>query len=115
MIPDSQRLFPDGNFVFQHDNAPVHTAVIVKNYLQNKKLNVMVWPPQSPDLNPIENLWRLLDLRLERHHVSTCADLMIALKIAYSQVTQEVRQNLLNSMNRRCRMVLQSEGYPIDY
>ncbi len=39
--------------VFQHDNVPKHTSLLVKNYLQKSKVNVLDWPAQSPDSNPI--------------------------------------------------------------
>jgi hypothetical protein len=42
--------------IFMHDNAPVHQAGIVKNLLAELGIEVMKWPPYSPDLNPIENL-----------------------------------------------------------
>lgn len=41
--------------VFQHDNDPKHTSKVVKNYLDNKQLEVLDWASQSPDINPIEN------------------------------------------------------------
>ena len=44
---------------FMHDNAPIHTAAFVKEYLGTHGIEHMVWPPYSPDLNPIENIWGL--------------------------------------------------------
>ena len=55
MRPSARRLQGD-DFVFQHDNDPKHTSHLVKNYLQNQQIEVLPWPPQIPDLNPIENL-----------------------------------------------------------
>ena len=39
-----------------HDNTPVYTAAIIQTILAELGVEVMIWPPYSPDLNPIENL-----------------------------------------------------------
>lgn len=57
--------------IFMHDNAPVHTAHVVRDWLTEQEFDVMIWPPYSPDLNPIENLWALLKAKIHELHTYT--------------------------------------------
>jgi transposase len=54
-------------FIFQHDNSSVHTARIVKDHLATKKITVLQWPVNSPDINPIERVWAYVMQRLDRY------------------------------------------------
>lgn len=84
----------------------------------------MEWPPYSPDLNPIENLWSIMkreiyhkfpELQLAPDTVNTHARLVVAAKIAWHTIRQEVHENLCESMDRRVEAIFKANGWYTKY
>ncbi len=60
MLPSADKLYGDANFIFQQDLAPAHTAKGTKTWFNDHDVTVLDWPANSPDLNPIENVWGIV-------------------------------------------------------
>lgn len=103
------------HFIFQHDKDPKHTALLVKNYLQTTKVNVIEWPAQSPDLNPIENLWGTLKKNVHARQPSNLEELERFAKEEWARIPQTRCERLVVNYNKRLQAVIQQKGYTIDY
>lgn len=57
-------------WLFQQDNASFHKGPSVRKFFKEHQICPLVWPPRSPDLNPIENIWSIVDANLKRNIVS---------------------------------------------
>jgi transposase len=104
-------------FIFQQDNAKVHTANIVKEYFHKYKIAVMDWPVNSPDLNPIESLWAYLKQQLDQYDTDPkCLDeLWERVQDVWENVPDNFIQSLYSSMPRRMRVLYEHRGAAIDY
>ena len=66
--------------VFMQDNALYHTAKFVKTFLSEENVTVIVWPAQTPGMNPIENVWKLLNERAKEMNPRNVEELLSNLK-----------------------------------
>ena len=73
--PNVQKLGLQQNWTFQQDNDPKHTSKIVQEWLLYITPKTLDYPPQSPDLNPIEHLWEHLDQKIRQRQISSKDDL----------------------------------------
>jgi transposase len=115
-------LHPGG--IFQHDNAPTHTAHVVRDALRELGFEIMEWPPYSPDLNPIENLWALLkaeilklrpDLKDMGNNDETKAILIETAQVAWDNLDLRHLEHLSETMPHRVQAIIEAEGWYTSY
>ena len=104
----------DCNF-FMHDGAPAHRSKAVKKFLEDNHINVLEWPGNSPDLNPIENAWNKVKNTLQKERPSNIPDLKEALKKQWISMDLEYFATLATSMPRRIERVIKMKGNMTKY
>ncbi len=98
--------------VFMQDNAPCHKAHAVMDFLEEKNIDILDWPPQSPDMNPIENLWAIIKSRRQKKYgiPKTKRELVDQIFDIWDNIEEKIVANLANSANKRVNEVLKLKG-----
>ena len=98
---------------FQHDNDPKHTSKKTAEELRKFQFQVLPWPSQSPDLNPIEHIWALLKRRLVSDYEdppSGILELWDRVEEVWNSITKEECLQVIDSMPDRIRAVIDAKG-----
>ncbi|KAG2463307.1 TCB1 transposase, partial [Polypterus senegalus] len=101
-------------FIFQQDD-PKHTAKISKEWLQDNSVNVLEWPSQSPDLNPIEHLWRDLKMAVHQRFPSNLMELERCCKEEWAKLAKDRCAKLAASYSKRLEAVIAAKGASTKY
>ena len=99
--------------IFQQDNDPKHTSKKAQKCLhEDLELNILPWPAQSPDLNPIEHLWQELKRRLASYetYAASMHELWERVQLEWEKFTEDDCMRLIESMPSRIRAVLKAKG-----
>lgn len=124
LLPGGRALFSQGGghamWVFQQDNDPAHKPASnhLKTWNNNHGSSVQIlqnWPPNSPDLNPIENVWGWMEAKVNELGCKTWAEYRAAVIRIGREVPKKMINNLYRSMPQRMRLVLEKEGGKTGY
>lgn len=112
-------------FIFQQDNARIHIATRTKDWFCTQPFTLMEWPAKSPDMNPIEHLWRCLKAELHKRYPDTAtlpggpervkATLEVRLQEVWQEIGPERLLRLIASMPSRVLELYQAKGWYTSY
>ncbi|MDF4981198.1 transposase, partial [Vibrio parahaemolyticus] len=105
--PFMTTVYPSSDGYFQQDNAPCHKAHIISNcFLEHdNEFTVLQWPPQSPDLSPVEHLWDVVQREIHIMDVqpTNLQQLPDAIMSIWTKISEECFQHLVESLPRRIK------------
>ena len=118
LLPEGQRIFRSHNshtWCIQQDNDPSHKVArdVIMQFNEENKCSISLlpgWPPSSPDLSPIENLWGIVQGRMDKKGCKTFDEFKEALHKEWNSVTRTEASNLIHSVRSRIDKCLQLSG-----
>lgn len=117
-LPSLTRIFGDTNLdgvIYQQDNAPCHKSAVTMRWFKDNCVDLLEWPAQSPDLNPIEHLWANLKRKIRERHIKSKTDLKNVLVQEWNSISPDECRKLVRSMPQRIAAVIKAKGGTTKY
>ena len=106
LLSSARRLFPNQEWWLLHDNDSKHKSGIVKTWRFNNGIFSIDFPPYSPDLNPMENIWHDLKMRLEKRNSRDTEQLILHIKEEWEGTSRELLKKLSHGMKKRGQLLI---------
>ena len=103
------------NSIFQQDNAPPHRSQLARSLIADNIIYNLEWPPQSPDLNIIENVWNIMKRHLKNNPSKNLTELRTNIQSQWNSITSACIYKLCKSLPNRLRAIRRSRGYATKY
>ncbi len=100
MLPSADKLYGDADFIFQQDLAPAHTAKGTRSWFNDHGVTVLDRPANSPDLNPIENLWGIVKRKMRDTRPNNADELKATVKEIWASIPPQQCHKLITPMPR---------------
>ena len=117
-VSQLQEWFPNGEkCIFILDGAPCHKAKTITKFLAHNNIEVLEWPGNSPDMNPIENICQFLKKEIAKNEIKNKVHLIEKLvhEWNHSEELQNKVRNCISSMPRRIKALIAAKGHPTKY
>ena len=100
------------DLIFQQDNDPKHTSKKAQKWMKDNNIPLLDWPPQSPDISPIEHLWHHIKMELCKYptHAKGVWEIWERVAEVWNDIPVKVVRNLIESMPRRIEAVIKAKG-----
>jgi len=114
LIDEMNMLYEDGWWLMQ-DNASCHTSRSTHDWLENMNIRVIDWPPNSPDLNPIENVWGMMKIIISHEEPIGMGPFKQIVRDVWAQIDHDKLESFLKSMPQRIEKVIAAKGLTIKH
>lgn len=112
LLPSADKFFGvgDRNWELLEDGDSKHTSKLCTGWKAENGVEVIDWPANSPDCNPIENVWAYLKAKLRKKNYNSLDHLIANIKREWKQLSVDYARKLSESMDRRCQAVIDNGG-----
>jgi len=113
LIPSAQRLYHRHHWTLLHDGATAHIAAATRQWMDAQHISYIPpidYPSNSPDFNPIENIWSILNEKIQARRLRTTDGLRTAIQEEWNNLDINVIRKTIDSIPARLLLCIERQG-----